>query len=82
MKDGSFETLADTIPIMSDKITTNANLYYDAGMEKLYALVYESPDDVSNSLSVYSLSLLPAMSGVSVKSDSFAGGGVCGWLYT
>lgn len=73
LKDGSFETLADTIPIMSDKITTNANLYYDAGMEKLYALVYESPDDVSNSLSVYSLSLLPAKSGGAVKSGSFAG---------
>ena len=77
IKDGSFVTLADTIPIMSDKITTNANLYYDSGMEKLYALVYESDDDVSNSLSVYSLSLLPALAGAgdSPEGVSSAGGG-------
>ncbi len=77
IKDGSFVTLADTIPIMSDKITTNANLYYDSGMEKLYALVYESDDDVSNSLSVYSLSLLPALAGAggSPEGISSAGGG-------
>lgn len=78
IKDGSFVTLADTIPIMSDKITTNANLYYDSGMEKLYALVYESDDDVSNSLSVYSLSLLPALAGAgdSPEGISSAGGGL------
>lgn len=78
IKDGSFVTLADTIPIMSDKITTNANLYYDSGMEKLYALVYESDDDVSNSLSVYSLSLLPALAGAgdSPEGISSAGGGI------
>lgn len=78
IKDGSFETLADTIPIMSDKITTNANLYYDSGMEKLYALVYESDDDITNSLSVYSLSLLPApaQSAVSEERISAIGGGI------
>lgn len=75
VKDGSFVTIADTIPIMSDKITTNANLCYDAGMEKLYALVYESVDDVSNSLSVYSLSLLPAAGETSVAAAASGGGG-------
>lgn len=59
MKDGSRVKLGNTIPIFSDKITTNANLYYDASIEKMIALVEESTDDVSSSVSIYWINYPP-----------------------
>ncbi len=55
LKDGSYEILGDSIPIQSDKISTNANLYFDKGLNNLYALVQEFEDDISSELKVYSL---------------------------
>lgn len=55
LKDGSFEILGDSIPIRSDKITTNANLYFDKGLNNLYAVVQEFEDDISSDLKIYSL---------------------------
>lgn len=51
--------MGNTIPIFSDKITTNANLYYDASIEKMIALVEESTDDVSSSVSIYWINYPP-----------------------
>jgi hypothetical protein len=59
LKDGSYEILGDSIPIFSDKITTNANLYYDSMLNNLYAVVQEFDDDISSDLKVYSLSFPP-----------------------
>ena len=59
LKDGSYEILGDSIPIHSDKITTNANLYYDSTLHRLYAVVQEFEDDISSDLKVYSLSFPP-----------------------
>lgn len=59
LKDGSYEILGDSIPIYSDKITTNANLYYDHQLNNLYAIVQEFADDVSSDLKVYSLAFPP-----------------------
>lgn len=59
LKDGSFEILGDSIPIRSDKITTNANLYYDSVLNNFYAVVQEFDDDVSSKMKAYSLSFPP-----------------------
>jgi two-component SAPR family response regulator len=59
LTDGSYEILGDSIAIRSDKITTNANLYYDSGLNNLYAVVQEFDDDISSDLKVYSLSFPP-----------------------
>lgn len=59
LKDGSYQILGDSIPIHSDKITTNANLYYDGGLDNLYAVVQEFDDDISSNLKVYSLAFPP-----------------------
>lgn len=59
IRDGSYEILGDSIPIRSDKITTNANLYYDSILNNLYAVVQEFDDDISSTLKVYSLSFPP-----------------------
>ncbi|WP_215224372.1 Kelch repeat-containing protein [Echinicola shivajiensis] len=55
LKDGSYKILGDSIPIRSDKITTNANLYFDQGLNNLYAVVQEFEDDISSDLKIYSL---------------------------
>ncbi|MBN2484386.1 MAG: DNA-binding transcriptional activator, partial [Bacteroidales bacterium] len=59
LKDGSFEILGDSIPIYSDRITTNANLYYDSTLNSLFALVQEFDDDVASGLKIYSLAFPP-----------------------
>ena len=59
LKDDSYEILGDSIPIYSDKITTNANLYYDSGLNNLYAVVQEFDDDISSDLKIYSLAFPP-----------------------
>jgi len=59
LKDGSYEILGDSIPIYSDKITTNANLYYDSDLNNLYAIVQEFEDDISSDLKIYSLAFPP-----------------------
>lgn len=59
LKDGQYEILGDSIPIRSDKITTNANIYYDSTLNSLYAVVQEFEDDISSDLKLYSLSFPP-----------------------
>lgn len=57
--DGRYRVLGDSIPIYSDKITTNANLYYDSGLNSLFAVVQEFEDDISSDLKIYSLDFPP-----------------------
>jgi hypothetical protein len=57
--DGSHEICGDSIPIHSDKITTNANIYHDTTLDRVYALVQESDDDIASSLKIYSLAFPP-----------------------
>jgi DNA-binding SARP family transcriptional activator len=59
LKDGSYQILGDSIPIHSDRITTNANLYFDDQLKALYATVQEFDDDIVSDLKVYSISFPP-----------------------
>src|SRR5690606_1322182 len=59
LKDGNYQILGDSIRIHSDKITTNANLYYDKTLNSLYAVVQEFDDDIASTLNVYSISFPP-----------------------
>lgn len=60
VKDGRFDILGDSIPIRSDKITTNANLYYNEKLNELYCTVQEfDANDISSVARVYSLSFPP-----------------------
>lgn len=61
VKDGSCHVLGDSIPIYSDKIMTNARLYYNEHQSRLFVTVQETSDDVSSKFSVYSL-LFPPVS--------------------
>lgn len=59
VKDGSYSILADSIPILSDKITTNAHLYYNERQSRLLVTVQESKNDISSTLTIYSLMFPP-----------------------
>lgn len=76
LKDGRYEILGDSIPIRSDKITTNANLYYDSMLNTLYTVVQEFDDDISSDLKVYSLAFPPltaqALAGYSREKNNTA----------
>ncbi|MDD2261516.1 MAG: DNA-binding transcriptional activator [Clostridia bacterium] len=62
LKNGDFTILGDSIPIFSDKINTNANLYYDDDLHALYAVVHEFSDDIASEVHVYSLTFPPITS--------------------
>ncbi|GET28037.1 DNA-binding transcriptional activator [Prolixibacter sp. SD074] len=70
--DGSNDVLGDSIPIHSDKITTNANLYYDDQLNNLYATVQEFDDDIASDLKIYSLAF-PPITADEIKSYSKRG---------
>lgn len=64
IEDGAFQKLANPVPIFSDKITTNANLYMDKSLEKLILIVEESHDDISSEVSVYTINFPPKTAGI------------------
>lgn len=58
-ENGDYTILGDSIPIYSDKISTNANLYYDKKLNTLYAVVHEFDDDIRSDVHIYSLAFPP-----------------------
>lgn len=70
--DGSCEELADSIPIVSEEIATNAALYYSKSLDKFYCVVQEysvvrEPDECcENTVNIYSLKA-PAVSLAAVR---------------
>lgn len=79
VKDGSYHTLGDSIPIYSDKIMTNARLYYNERQSRLFATVQETDDDVSSRFTVYSL-LFPPVSLEEYIANNRGGGASYTWL--
>lgn len=60
LRDGSYEILADSIPVISEKITTHGNLYYNTNTNKLYSIVQQfEKDDIASLAKVYSISFPP-----------------------
>lgn len=59
VKDGAYTILGDSIPILSEKITTNANLYYCKRLNSFYCTVQIFQEDGSSVTEVYSISNPP-----------------------
>lgn len=58
--DSSFQIFGDSIPVISDKITTNVNLFHDSRSSQLITLVQEfRNDDVASTMKIYTLSFPP-----------------------
>lgn len=92
VKDGAHCQLGDSIPILSDKISTNANLYYSEQKNRLLVTVQESSDDVSSTFTIYTLLFPPVSSHVydKVEEEDFsviwvmiglALGGIAAWWF-
>lgn len=79
VNDGSYHVLGDSIPIYSDRITTNARLYYNERQGRLFVTVQETSDDVSSKFSVYSL-LFPPVSLATYTANSSGGNASYVWL--
>lgn len=61
INDGSFQMLGDSMPIVSEKITTHANLYFNQHSNELYSIVQEfDNDDIASATKLYSLLCPPA----------------------
>lgn len=73
LADGSHEEVGGTIPIISDKIMTNANLYFDEAAGQLVATVEETLDDVHSTLKVYTL-VFPPVSAATIKAHQYRSG--------
>lgn len=61
IEDGDWKKMDDVIPIVSDKMNSNAAIYFDSEMKKIYASTQVSSDDISSTLSIYSISYPPAI---------------------
>ena len=60
LENGDYNTLGDSIPIRSEKIGTNAQLFLDKKISKLYAVVQEfDNDDIGSKFKLYTLSYPP-----------------------
>lgn len=59
IKDGSYRTIANPIPIISDKMRTNANLYLDSDISKLFATTLVFSDDISSEFTIWTMNYPP-----------------------
>lgn len=60
ISDGSYEILGDSIPLTSEEIATNANLYFNRELEKFYCVIQEFEKYGQSTTRIYSLSNPPA----------------------
>ena len=59
LKDGNYRMLGDTIPMNSERIRTNANLYFDRLTNELFTTTQEFQEDGSSLVKIYSLDSPP-----------------------
>ena len=59
IKDGSHQILGDSIPMNSEKIRTNANLYINKSANQLFCTTQEFKEDGSSKINIYSLNAPP-----------------------
>ena len=57
--DGTYEALGDSIPMVSEEIATNANLYYNARLHEFYCVIQEFRKYGDNETRIYALSAPP-----------------------
>lgn len=59
VSDGSYEAVGDSIPIISEEIATNANLFYNASRGEFYCTIQEYDKSGNVSTRIYSLATPP-----------------------
>jgi len=68
IKNGDYEVLGDSIPMISERIRTNVNLYYNKEYQELFCVTQEFELDGSNKVNIYSLNSPPVSKDVIYKS--------------
>ncbi len=61
IKNGSYHALGDSIPMVSERIRTNANLYINKATNQLFCTTQEFELDGSNKINIYSLNAPPIL---------------------
>lgn len=59
IKDGTYEIVGDSIPMISERIRTNAKLYFNRVLNELYCVTQEFQLDGSSEIEIYSISSPP-----------------------
>ena len=62
IKDGAYKILGDSIPMVSEKIRTNANLYLNKSTDQFFCTTQEFNEDGSSKINIYSLNGQPISS--------------------
>lgn len=73
ISNGDYEVLGDSIPMISERIRTNANLYFNKDTEELFCVAQEFELDGSNKINIYSINAPPVSKSVIYKSLNKAG---------
>lgn len=68
--DGTYEALGDSIPMVSEEIATNANLYYNARLHEFYCVIQEFRKYGDNETRIYALSAPPVGEDAVCRYDS------------
>lgn len=59
ISDGSYKRLQSPIPIISDKMRTNANIYLDRELNRFFAWTQVFDDDIKSTVRIYDLTYPP-----------------------
>jgi two-component SAPR family response regulator len=59
IENGSYEILGDSIPMVSERIRTNANIYLDRKINEIYCAIQEFNLDGSSKIRIYSIPNTP-----------------------
>ncbi len=68
LENGEHEILGDSIPMVSERIRTNANLYFNKDLNELYCVTQEFKLDGASSVKIFSISY-PPVSAIDYFSD-------------
>ena len=79
IQDGNYEILCNDIPIISDKMRTNANIFLDKDLGKFLALVLVFDDDIKSELTLYTLNY-PALNQEEILRIRQEGNGIWLWM--
>ena len=57
IKDGSYEIVSGSIPVTSERIESDVNLFFDPKLDELFCTIQEFTDTIHSVIKIYSLSL-------------------------
>jgi DNA-binding SARP family transcriptional activator len=81
VKDGSYEIVGAPIPVTSEKIETDINLFYNEKTAQFFCAIQEYTNPLHSTVRVYGLSAPPVSSAAYLQSLSVKKNGLPGWFW-